>query len=136
MVKYEHPEVKRAHESCVTSEDTDDELVAAADDDEDDEESSAEANKQDEEEKPSVEVLGSKVPYQVVNDSLYLEKKTVFQQLFTLASRPGYPSRHGYRYQIKHNELINYLYYSISLFLACNKYHTRVGEYFRYSLIS
>ena len=32
-----------------------------------------------------------------MNDSLYLEKKSVFQ-LFALTSRqPGYPSRHGYR---------------------------------------
>ena len=43
------------------------------------------------------------LPGQVVNDSLYLEKKSVFQ-LFALASRQqpgaggmGHPSRHGYR---------------------------------------
>ena len=80
--------------------DTDDneELVADEEEDEEDEDDleAAEARVEDEE-KPCVEVLGSKIPYQVVNDSLYLEKKSVFQLLALTSRQPGYPSRHGYR---------------------------------------
>ena len=80
--------------------DTDDneELVADEEEDEEDEDDleAAEARVEDEE-KPCVEILGSKIPYQVVNDSLYLEKKSVFQLLALTSRQPGYPSRHGYR---------------------------------------
>ena len=74
------------------------ELVADEEEDEEDEDDleAAEARVEDEE-KPCVEVLGSKIPYQVVNDSLYLEKKSVFQLLALTSRQPGYPSRHGYR---------------------------------------
>ena len=81
--------------------DTDDkeELVADEEEDEEDEDDDMEADEArvEDEEKPCVEVLGSKIPYQVVNDSLYLEKKSVFQLLALTSRQPGYPSRHGYR---------------------------------------
>ena len=81
--------------------DTEDNEELVADEEEDDEDDdddmeAAEARVEDEE-KPYVEVLGSKIPYQVVNDSLYLEKKSVFQLLALTSRQPGYPSRHGYR---------------------------------------
>ena len=85
---------------AVGEDDTEDneELVADEEEDEEDEDDleAAEARVEDEE-KPCVEVLGSKIPYQVVNDSLYLEKKSVFQLLALTSRQPGYPSRHGYR---------------------------------------
>ena len=61
VVKLEPIEDKKEQgTNCATSED-DDELIA--DEEEDDEEDA----KQEEEEKPSVEVLGSKIPYQGFN---------------------------------------------------------------------
>ena len=44
---------------------------------------------EEKEEKPGVDVLEAKIPYQVVNDALYLEKKPAFQ-LFKLSSGPHY----------------------------------------------
>ena len=80
----------------MTCEETDEEIIDEGLDDEDDEAKEQE----EEEEKPSVDVLGSSIPYQVVNDSLYLEKKSVFQLLALTSKQPGYPSRHGYRQEL------------------------------------
>ena len=80
-------------EQSMTCGETDEEILDDGLDDEDDEAKEQE----EEEEKPSVDVLGSSIPYQVVNDSLYLEKKSVFQLLALTSKQPGYPSRHGYR---------------------------------------
>ena len=67
MVKLEPIEIKREQGiNFVTNEDTDDDEELLADEEEDDEQN-ASAAKQEEEEKPSVEVLGSKIPYQGLN---------------------------------------------------------------------
>ena len=106
------PIVEVKTDLAVGEDDTDndnEELVADEEEDEDDDDMEAEAKVEDEE-KPCVEVLGSKIPYQVVNDSLYLEKKSVFQLLALTSRQPGYPSRHGYRqgYMIEVNYPIKY----------------------------